>query len=75
MDPSFRIRELKLRSDSFLGLRLGWRQRGNEIVRVCACRATLFEGVHKKKKIIVRSKCRSRTVRSSTGSIRKASRA
>ena len=32
MDPSFRIRGHELRSDSFLGLRLGWRRRDEEIV-------------------------------------------
>ena len=33
MDPSFRIRGHELRSDNFLGLRLGWRHRDEEIVK------------------------------------------
>ena len=49
MDPCFRIRRHEFRSDSFLGLRLGWSQRNEEIVKreSGARRMTLSEDVHK----------------------------
>ena len=50
MDPSFRIRGHELRSDSFLGLALGWRRRNEEIVKrgTRARGTTLIESVYEK---------------------------
>ena len=72
MDPSFRIRGHEFRSDSFFRLRLGWRQRNAEIVKlgVRAHGTTPFESVYKKIEDHRHKQCRSRTVRSSIGSIR-----
>ena len=58
MDPSFRIEEHEFGSDSFLRLRLGWRQRNEEIVKrgSRARETTLFESAYtRKQKIIARS--------------------
>ena len=72
MDPSFRIREHEFRGDSFLRLRLGWRQRSEEIVKrgSPARRMTPFEYVYKKTDCHRQKQCRGRTVCSSIGSIR-----
>ena len=50
LDSSFPIRGHEFRSDSFLGLRLGWRQRNEEIVesRGRACGTTPFEFVYRR---------------------------
>ena len=49
MDPCFRIRGHEFRSEGILGLRLGWRQRNEEIVE-CGSRArgtTSFQSIYK----------------------------
>ena len=50
MDPCFRIWGHEVRSDSFVGLELGWiqKQRGNRQARGPARRTTLFESEHEK---------------------------
>ena len=53
MDPSFRIWGHELRSDSFLGLRLGWKQRDEEIVKRSS--RHLLKAHTRKQKIIARS--------------------
>ena len=66
MDPSFRIRGHELRSDSFLGRRLGWRQRNEEIVK----RGNRPRGTTlRKQKIIARSSADAELC-SSIGSVR-----
>ena len=74
MDPSFRIRGREFRSDSFLGLRQGWGQRNEEIVKrgSRAIGTTLVASVHKKKEDHRQKHCRSsaETVCSSIVSVR-----
>ena len=72
MDPSFRTRRHELRSDSFLRLRLGWRQRNEEIVErgSCARATTHFEKKYKKTEGHRQKQCGSSTVRSGIGSVR-----
>ena len=52
MDPSFRARGHEFRSDRLLRLRLGWRQRNEEIVWRCrrARGTTLVESIYKTEK-------------------------
>ena len=71
MDPSVRIREHGFSGDSFLRTWLGWRERNEEIVKhgSRARRTTPLERVHKKTEDHRQKQCRSRTVRSSIGSI------
>ena len=70
MDPSFRTRGPEFRSGSFLGLRLGWRQRNEEIVKRegRARGTTLFGSETKKTEDLARSSADA--VCSSIGSVR-----
>ena len=69
MDPSFRIWGHKLRSDSFLCLRLGWRQRDEENVKRSS-RQTSSESVHKKTENHRQKWCSGRAAGSNIGSVR-----